>query len=877
MLNQNETLESFLVEFNSTISLPEYKQEFVGLMRKIAAMFQSQNIPIEAKNISFFKRWNETFLKVKPQYITLSLIHNLAEIKLPDYLQNDFLLDFIWPMVFVQFENDDIMYEHFRLIKIFYNKNLIETLRLFNMIDIAKLMMKVSQQEDHSCCQEHNLQNKPIYKSSKLQAFQELISGLLQLNVLELQNQRSEDYEQQLQLSIHHLLSFCTKDHLPCHVTTLVQIIIKTIYKLDVEIVQSMFQNFESVSYLVILYNNTEHPNVKIQCLKAFHRITNCNQNFTQKLILSLIPPSKQKKIQPWQNSQAIYNTIFEWLIDQLDLRITDNLMLDEKALFRKPEILELLLSYLYLAPEQIKSSITTTLFTLTRNNQENQMFLSQHKHFLNTYPKFLLTISSQNMSGQKLFSDGDNYLFQIQDLSFKMISAIFVQQVSQGKIDIVFQWQKIIQLEMFKIQNGDNDCACQDLKVPPQLLRALYNYLFNQLLNFKSVFVQDKVSINYWRGIGFFISSFYFMMIGELYSNPDHLFTGLKFTPKIFVYKNFPFQQNEPWIDGQFLPKIIQFINVLINQTKSSYIEISKISHLFKPSEFSFWINNLYRKLHGLDRDNIYLLKLVQTLVEYYAYYLVVNQMNQEKLDELIGLLKAYRSFIQYVVIGSLQINQFRMLSQETENLIYPTHFSYIELHIGLVSQIQDRLSITYSTNHDYFGHLEEKQILQECQKGIQSILGEYFQSLAKMHFFYGQQQSNFVWSFCYEIIRMVKQENMATAADLQILINQPDRFLEVMTCEEMIAYFTDSPKSVELKIKNTLNTIEVMKWAENMIMTQQEQVIVQYQENFHRQSVILMKDVSATINKYQKIQQTNQELFNLEKSIYDKSIKTV
>ena len=40
-------------------------------------------------------------------------------------------------------------------------------------------------------------------------------------------------------------------------------------------------------------------------------------------------------------------------------------------------------------------------------------------------------------------------------------------------------------------------------------------------------------------------------------------------------------------------------------------------------------------------------------------------------------------------------------------------------------------------------------------------------------------------------------------------------------MTCEEMIAYFTDSPKSVELKIKNTLNTLEVMKWAENMIMT--------------------------------------------------------
>ena len=51
--------------------------------------------------------------------------------------------------------------------------------------------------------------------------------------------------------------------------------------------------------------------------------------------------------------------------------------MLDEKALFRKPEILEFLLSYLYIAPEQIKSSITTTLFTLTRNNIDNQMFLS--------------------------------------------------------------------------------------------------------------------------------------------------------------------------------------------------------------------------------------------------------------------------------------------------------------------------------------------------------------------------------------------------------------------------------------------------------------------------------------------------------------------
>ena len=53
-------------------------------------------------------------------------------------------------------------------------------------------------------------------------------------------------------------------------------------------------------------------------------------------------------------------------------------------------------------------------------------------------------------------------------------------------------------------------------------------------------------------------MSSFYFMMIGELYSNPDQLFTGLKFTPKIFVYKSiilnfkidFPFQSNEPWID---------------------------------------------------------------------------------------------------------------------------------------------------------------------------------------------------------------------------------------------------------------------------------------------------------------------------------------
>lgn len=53
----------------------------------------------------------------------------------------------------------------------------------------------------------------------------------------------------------------------------------KTLIKLDGELIPSIFQNFESVSYLVILFNSSDWPQHKVICLKMFHIISQRNSS----------------------------------------------------------------------------------------------------------------------------------------------------------------------------------------------------------------------------------------------------------------------------------------------------------------------------------------------------------------------------------------------------------------------------------------------------------------------------------------------------------------------------------------------------------------------------------------------------------------------
>lgn len=46
--------------------------------------------------------------------------------------------DFIWPLVQLEFTDKEVLFEYFKFIKVCYNRNIIDTLRQYNMIDIAK-------------------------------------------------------------------------------------------------------------------------------------------------------------------------------------------------------------------------------------------------------------------------------------------------------------------------------------------------------------------------------------------------------------------------------------------------------------------------------------------------------------------------------------------------------------------------------------------------------------------------------------------------------------------------------------------------------------------------------------------------------------------
>lgn len=65
-----------------------------------------------------------------------------------------------------------------------------------------------------------------------------------------------------------------------------------------------------------------------------------------------------------------------------------------------------------------------------------------------------------------------------------------------------------------------------------------------------------------------------------------------------------------------------------------------------------------------------------------------------------------------------------------------------------------------------------------------------------------------------------MRKSEGNVNDADLQILINKPDTFADTMTSAEMITYHLDSPVNVDIKQNSQLKVIEIMNWADTLIL---------------------------------------------------------
>ncbi|CAK71333.1 unnamed protein product (macronuclear) [Paramecium tetraurelia] len=298
--------------------------------------------------------------------------------------------------------------------------------------------------------------------------------------------------------------------------------------------------------------------------------------------------------------------------------------------------------------------------------------------------------------------------------------------------------------------------------------------------------------------------------------------------------------------------------------------LDIIKPSINFKTGEFAIWLNQLFKKILSNEKDNIFLLRIIQTLICYYQHYIVAQNFGQQQLEEIQQLLKAYRHLMQSLICGSQQFKNLKHIPVDIEYQITLSHYFYIESQMKLINQIKQKCQKDHHGSHDSFFNL---YALQELIAYIQQQLQEYYLSLIKLCQIYGKRSQIFIWNFCYELIRMKKYEGDVLESYLQTLINQPDIIHDIVVSDEMIVYYYDCPNMVNMKQKSQLKLNELIRWANLLIQQQEHEQILLYQEQYSRQSQILMKDVTKTLDKYNLIQLQNYEIFEQEKLKYDQS----
>ncbi|CAD8054182.1 unnamed protein product [Paramecium primaurelia] len=872
-----KTLDEFIRLFHKKVSTFTTSEMQIQLQH-LAQMLSEKQIQTEAKNDCFFKRWSE--IKLPISLITIDFISQLFVIytKVNETLKEDILLDFIWPLIVYEFEDKKVVVEYFNIMKTIYDKKYRELLKSFGILEIVKYMLKTTEIDDMICCEQHNNKEQPQQIISqeiqtKIDQFGLFINEIIHQMINDLKQATGNnlnDLESLFGISVHQLLSYCTKDHNCCQVQTLLIILLNQLPQVNADIIQKVFQNFEAISFIVLLYNSTTSQVLQVYCIKLFQVITNKNPSIIQKLILSIIPSSNNKNFLQNLHSEPLICSILEWLLNiPTSVKITEYQMFDEKLTFKNHDVMELTLNYLYICPVMMKQQLITTLYTLMRNNKENQLFLLSNKHFLSTFPKFLMSLQDDDF----LETDENQNSLQksIYDTSLKLISTVFMNQFQNGKIDMLFQWLKLAELEHIKQKNEDLD-GFKDARTPSYFIRQLITYVFNNILKSSILNTSELSNEQLWRGFHLFIASFLAIITKDLIQQDQKIskLIGKKvaYSPQLLMITQL--FENQNWIDYQFCIRIIQIVNFLYSQTISMNLDIIKPSINFKTSEFALWLNQLFKKILSNEKDNIFLMRIIQTLICYYQHYIVAQNFGQSQLEEIQQLLKAYRHFMQSLICGSQQFKNLKHIPVDIEYQITLSHYFYIESQMKLINQIKQKCQKDHHGSHDSFFNL---YALQELIAYIQQQLQEYYLSLIKLCQIYGKRSQIFIWNFCYELIRIKKYEGDVLESYLQTLINQPDIIHDIVISDEMIVYYYDCPNMVNLKQKSQLKLNELIKWANLLIQQQEHEQILLYQEQYSRQSQILMKDVTKTLDKYNLIQLQNYEIFEKEKLKYDQS----
>ncbi|CAD8050201.1 unnamed protein product [Paramecium sonneborni] len=871
---QFKTLDEFIRLFHQKVSTFTASEMLIQL-QYLAQMLCEKSIQTQAKNDNFFKRWSE--IKLPISLLTIDFISQLFVIytKVNESLKEDILLYFIWPLIIYEFEDKKVVVEYFNILKTIYNKKYRDLLKSFEMLEIVKFMLKTTEIDEMICCEQHNNKEQPQQIISretqiKIDQFGLLINEILDQIVNDISQATGSNLNELEQLfgqSIQQIFSYCTKDHNFCQVQTLLIVLINQLSKVKVEVIKKLFKDFEAISFIVLLYNCTTSQALQIYCIKLFQIISVQNSQVLQKLILSIIPSSDNIRFVQNLNSESLICSVLEWLLDiPVSLKITEYQMFDEKLTFKNTDVMELVLNYLFICPIVMKQQLITTIYTLIRNNKQNQLFLLDNKHFLNTFPKFLMDLQNKDPL------DVDDIQISLQksilDTSLKLITTVFMNQLQNGKIDMLFQWLKLAELEEKKKRNE----GLKDVRTPSYLIRQLISYVFNNLLKSSIQNAQELSNDNLWKGFNLFLACFLGIISKELIQQ-DQLtskLVGQKVIQSPQLLMIIQLFENEQWIDYQFCSKIIQIVNFLYSQTINMNLDIIKPSINFKSGEFAIWLSQLFKKILSNEKDNIFVMRIIQTLICYYQHYIVAQNFGQQQLEEIQQLLKAYRLLMQSLVCGGQQFKNLKYIPVDIEYQISLSHYFYIESQMKLLTQIKQKCQKGHHESHDSYLN---QYALQELIAYIQQQLQEYYVSLCKLCQIYGKRSQIFIWNFCYELIRMRKQEGDVLESYLQTLINQPDIIHDIVGNEEMIVYYNDCPNMVNLKQKSQLKLNELIKWINVLIEQQEHEQIVQYQEQYSRQSQILLKDVTKTLDRYNLIQLQNYEIFEQEKLRYDQS----